>query len=60
MTSRGAAGAGVVAAGGLVVPSFITSACFGRAERMYQIELIALGLLMKSVLIRLVSEVPGC
>src|ERR1700733_15798830 len=38
----------------------MTSACFGRAERMYQIELIAFGLLMKSVLIRLVSEVPGC
>ena len=36
------------------------SACFGRAERMYQMELIALGLLMKSVLMRLVSEVPGC
>ena len=43
-----------------VVPSFMTSLCLGLAERMYQMELIAFGLLMKSVLRRLVSDVPAC
>ena len=43
-----------------VVPSFMTSLCLGLAERMYQMELIAFGSLMKSVLMRLVSDVPAC